>query len=164
MHIPPVILGLSPGTRYTGFGVLQGYELRDWGVKGFRGVWSDAKRTRARQVVGELMRRNAIEIVAMKRPHPSRTSPALTQLVEEMAELSARRGIMLCHYSIEDLLAHFAPGQHINKLQMAERLAAQHPILYPTLEAEKQRRNPYHMRMFEAVAAACLCLHRHDTH
>lgn len=163
MHTPLIILGLSPGTRCTGFAVLQGGELRDWGVKGFRGAWSRAKLRKATRTIGQLQLRHGVDIVAMKCPQPSRTSPALTHLVEEIAALSARRGLMLFEYSIEDILAHFAPGERINKARLAELVASQHPILYPTFEVEKQRKNPYHMRMFEAVAAASVCLHHQDT-
>ena len=80
-----------------------------------------------------------------------------------MKRLTRKKGVSLRQYGIAELEAALASGERINKAQLAERIAARYPILFPELQGEKRNKNPYHMRMFEAVALAALCHQRTRT-
>jgi type VI protein secretion system component VasA len=47
-------------------------------------------------------------------------------------------------------------------MEMAKLVASEYPILYHELEKERSHRNPYYIRMFEAVALGSACLHQLD--
>jgi hypothetical protein len=50
-----------------------------------------------------------------------------------------------------------APGSKLNKRKLAELLAAMYPALVYDFQREAENRNPYRVRMFEAVALAAVC-------
>ncbi|MEM2146702.1 MAG: hypothetical protein QW279_15170, partial [Candidatus Jordarchaeaceae archaeon] len=45
-----------------------------------------------------------------------------------------------------------SPKEKINKKQMAELVASEYPFLFHLFEKEKKNKNPYAIRMFEAIA------------
>jgi len=100
------------------------------------------------------------DVLSIKMLHPSRTSPNLNQLVNRIKELSRRKGLKVYQYSIKELEDFFYPEGRINKRQLAEIIASRYTILSHELKREKAHRNPYHIRMFEAVALGSICLHR----
>ena len=64
---PLKILGLNPGTRYLGMAVFQGPELRDWGVKTFKGQWSKEKLKKIKEIVSDLISRYDLNTLAIKK-------------------------------------------------------------------------------------------------
>ena len=69
------ILGINPGTRYLGFAVFCGPELRDWGVKVATGPCSRQKMEKLKKIVLGLIGQYKPEVLAIKKLHPSRSSP-----------------------------------------------------------------------------------------
>lgn len=59
-------------------------------------------------------------------------------------------------YSIDDIEQFFSPERNINKSKLAELICQRHPVLRHELEREQDNYNPYHVRMFEAVALATM--------
>ena len=161
---PITILGINPGSRYIGMAVFRGPELRDWRVKVIKGKWSKEKTAKALTIISGFIERYQPKALAIKRLHRSRSSPELDRLVVKIKALSRRKGMKLREYSIEDLEACFCPGERSNKKKMAESVASQYPVLFPELMKERSNKNPYHLRMFEAVALGARCFHYLDKH
>ena len=143
-----------------GIAVFYGPELRDWYVKNMEGRWSTKKMEKTRMILSNLMGRHGPNVLAIKQIHPSRTSPNLNRLVSAMKEMAKKSGLRVCEYSIQDLEKFFYPEERINKRELAEIVASEYPVLFHELNREKGHRNPYHTRMFEAVALASVCFHQ----
>ena len=154
---PLKILAINPGTRYLGIALLEEGELLDWEVKAVKGKWSKSKQETVISIISELMEQFRPEAVAMKKIHPSRTSCNLTRLVDRMVFLVKRKRLKLCRYSIGELESFFSPHEKANKNELSELVASAFPVLHHELAKEKSLKNPYRIRMFEAVALATLC-------
>jgi len=161
---PPKILGISPGTRYMGVALFWGSELVDWRVKNMEGRWSKGKMEKAMKLISRSIEQYQPDVLSIKMLHPSRTSPNLNRLVNRIKELSRRKGLKVYQYSIKELEGFFHPEGRINKRQLAEIIASRYTILSHELKREKAHRNPYHIRMFEAVGLCSICLHRLEKH
>jgi hypothetical protein len=159
---PLKILVINPGTRYLGIALFEGSELLDWGVKVIKGKWSREKMEMAKKTVSILMDCWGPDILAIKLLHRARSSRNLKGFVAKVKELSKRRGLKIYQYSIKELEDFFSPEEKINKRKLAEIIASQHPELLPELEKERSHKNPYHLRMFEAVALGSMCSHQLD--
>jgi hypothetical protein len=151
------ILGINQGTRYMGLAVISGTALRDWKVKTLKGKWSRAKLKHALRMIGGLLNHYQPSAIAMKRLAPCRSSRSLQTLTANIRKVAKAKRIKTFEFSISDLRRHHSGEEMIrNKKQLAEVLATQYPDLYFELEKEKRNRNPYYMRMFEAVALAAM--------
>lgn len=160
---PLTIIGINPGTRYLGICVLSGSELRDWRIKALKGKWSKEKMEKIKGIVSGLIKCYEPDALAIKKLNPNRSSLNLNMLVAGTLELAKRKGLKVLRYSIKDIEAFFS-DERINKKKLAEIIASQHPVLFNELNKEKTQRNPYYIRMFEAVALASVCLHQLDKH
>jgi Holliday junction resolvasome RuvABC endonuclease subunit len=159
---PLRILGLNPGSRYLGMAVFQGPELRDWGVKVVKGRWSKAKLKKIKEIVLRTIDQYGVNILAVKRLHPSRSSTNLQGLVAELTCLSRRKGLKIFFYSLQELESWFSKGKRINKKTLAVMLAQEYPPLYYELEKERKNRNPYFWRLFEAVALGAVGYYQNE--
>jgi len=156
------ILGINPGTKYTGFAVFWGPELRDWGVKTFKGRWSKEKMKRIREVISGYIHQYSINILAIKKLHPSRCSANLKKLVIEIKNYCRRKGLKIFSHSIQELEAYFSKEKKINKKALAEIMALEYPALFHELEKERRNKNPYFWRLFEAVALGSACCYQNE--
>ena len=155
------IIGINPGTRYIGFSIFYGFELRDWGVKNLPGRWSKDKLKKTMNIISDIIGHNEPNIISIKQLHPSRSSHNLNQLVSGIKELSKRKHLKVYQYSIDDMKAFFH-SERINKRLLAEMVTSDYPVLYYELKKEKAIMNPYYVRMFEAVALGSICLNYLD--
>jgi len=155
-HVPS-ILAINPGTRYLGMAAFRGRELEDWRLKVIRGADPPAKLRRTRLTVEAWMRRYQPRYLAIKRLHPSRSSPALKRLAAMISRSAVRRGLNVRQYSIDEVESLLASGAKINKRGIGELIASAYPVLFHELNRERASRNTYHIRMFEAVALGLVC-------
>ena len=156
------IIGINPGTRYLGIALFQGPELWDWRIKVFEGRWTKAKMEKIKEAILGFIKRYDPDVMAIKKLHPSRSSPNLKKLVANIKELSRRKGLKVCQYSIKELESFFNPEEKINKKGLAEVIASEYPVLSHEFSKEKSNKNAYHIRMFEAVALGAVCFHQLD--
>jgi Holliday junction resolvasome RuvABC endonuclease subunit len=161
---PPRILAVNPGSRYIGIAVFRGFELSDWGVKVVSGKTPSGKLASVRAILRDCVERYDPDVLAIKRLHRSRSSRRLNDLVKTIKQLCRRRGIKIYQYSIQDVKGALCPPGRANKRKLAEVLAATYPVLAHELQRERQRRNPYHVRMFEAVALGTACYRQIENH
>ena len=161
---PLKIIGINPGSKYLGIAIFQGSDLRYWSIKTLKGKWSKEKIEKAKEILSDLFVRYDIGVLAIKKLHRSRSSPNLNKLVAKIKEFSKRKGLRVYQYSMRDLEKFFSPDEKINKKQMAELIASEYSFLLQVLEKEKRNKNPYAIRMFEAIALGIRCFHQLDKH
>jgi len=151
------IIGISPGTRYVGYAVFYGSELRDWGVRNIGDRSSKGKTAKAVAFISSLMDQHGADVLSLKAIHPSRSSASLDRLVNRIADLSVSNGLAIHRYSIGELEGFFRPEEKMNRKALAEMVASLYPVLFCELDSEKALMDPYHIRMFEAVALGSIC-------
>lgn len=156
-HEPLRILAVNPGGRYLGIAAFRGPELLDWGVKSVSGDTLRQRLAAASDILLDLTNQYKPDALAIKALHDNRSSPRLDRLIEQIEELARRKKIKLRRYSIQALKDLLCPGAKINKRKLAEHLVAMYPALAYDLEREKEHKNPYRVRMFEAVALGTVC-------
>jgi len=156
------ILAVNPGSRYLGIAFFQGVELRDWKVKILKGEWSREKMEKAKKIVSFLIDYWRPNVLVIKLLHPSRSSRNLKILVAKIKVLSKKRGLKVYQYSIKEIEDFFFTKEKMNKRKLAEMVASRYTELIPQFEKEKNHRNPYHIRMFEAVALGATCSYKLD--
>jgi Holliday junction resolvasome RuvABC endonuclease subunit len=159
---PLKIIGINPGSKYLGIAVFHGSDLRYWAIKTLRGKWSKEKIGKSKEILSDIINRYELNVLAIKKLHPSRSSKNLNQLVTKTKEFSKRKDLRVYEYSMRDIEKFFFPEKKINKKQLAELIASEYPFLFQVLEKEKKNRNPYAIRMFEAIALGIRCFHQLD--
>jgi hypothetical protein len=82
--------------------------------------------------------------------------------VTRIKEISKRKGIKVYQYSIKDLEEFFIQDDKLNKKNLAEAIVSENPALFHELQKEKAHKNPYYIRVFEAVALASVCFYQLD--
>jgi Holliday junction resolvasome RuvABC endonuclease subunit len=159
---PLKIIGINPGTRYLGIAVFQGPELMDWRIKVLKGKWSKEKMKKAIEIISGFIERYEPGVLAIKKLHPSRRSLNLVQLVAKIKEFSRRKGLKVYQYSIKDVEEFFVGEDKLNKKNLVEVIVSENPALFHELQKEKAHKNPYYIRVFEAVALASVCFYQLD--
>lgn len=153
------ILAINPGTRYIGFAVFYGQELRDWGTKVVKGKWSAKKKEKLKKIVQSLIDQHQPDAIAIKKLHPSRSSRQLNSFLNEIKLIMEEASLPIYEYPIKYLESYFSPGRPINKSMLAELLVLRYPVLYSELKREDLKNNRYYLWMFEAVALGIICIH-----
>ncbi|MBI1912115.1 MAG: crossover junction endodeoxyribonuclease RuvC [Deltaproteobacteria bacterium] len=154
------ILAINPGTRYIGFAVFYGPELRDWGTKVVKGKWSAKKKEKLKNIVQSLIDQHQPDAIALKKLHSSRSSRQLDSFISAIKVIAGKRGLPGYEYPIKYIEAYYSPSEQLNKRKLAELLAQNHPDLYYELNSEGSSNNRYYFWMFEAIALGTICLHQ----
>jgi hypothetical protein len=149
------ILAINPGTRYLGIAFFNDTELREWGIKVIKG-----KKTEG--LLLELINRFSINVVTLKKLHPSRTSPALRTLVSSIGQIAKGHNLPLYDFSIGEIKEELLTPDQKNKTALMQEVALRHPFLFQEMQREEKNRNPYLIRMFEAIALGIVCFNRLD--
>jgi Holliday junction resolvasome RuvABC endonuclease subunit len=157
---PPRILAINPGTRYVGFAAFRGPELLDWGVRVITAKTPRGKVKAAGAILVEAIERYGSDTLVIKRLHRSRSSACLDGLSRSIRQLARPRKLQLREYSIAQVIAALCPQESVNKRQLAEHVTAIYAVLAHDFKRELANRNPYYLRMFEAVALGAVCWDR----
>ena len=161
---PIKILAINPGARYLGIAIFRGAELRDWRVKVAGGKWSEKKVKNIKGIILSLIDKYEPSVLAIKKLNPCRSSSNLTRLTNEIKNLVKKKGLRVYQYSLNDLESFFSPKNKINKKKMSDIVTREYTALCHELKKEKSNKNPYYIRMFEAVALGLVCFHKLDRH
>ena len=154
----PTVLAIVPGSRYVGFAILCGRELKDWGIRVVKRRTPEEKLNYGNKLLASLLEEWRPNVLAIKNLHPSRSSASLNQLAGAMTNLARSMGLRVCRYPLERVEAGLCGTGKASKAKLAARICEAYPFLSRELERERTSRNPYHTRMFEAVALALTCL------
>jgi Holliday junction resolvasome RuvABC endonuclease subunit len=154
------IIGINPGTRYLGIAVFQDWNLLDWRIKLLDGKWSKKKIDRVIDMICEYVELYELNTIVLKKVHPSRSSKNLGLLVSQIKSLAKRKKMKVYEYSIKELEEIFLRDERHNKKNLVEKMVSDYPFLIHELEKERAHKNPYHIRMFEAVALGAACFQK----
>lgn len=146
------IVCLNLGTRYVGLAAFQDQNLLDWRVKTFSGKWSKTKERRILTSIRDYLSGYQPKLAILKVIDPRRSSRALSQLESAVAALLKGEGIRIRRHTLEDLKSFLPTNARRNRRSLAEEVARRHPAIGRELQKERDNRNPYYQRMFEAVA------------
>ena len=156
-----VTLGISVGTLSMGLAVFKGTELVHWRVKTFKGKWNKKKMEMVVSRVAKYVKRYEVAYVALKVPHRSRSSRSLNKLIDAINEFAKEDGIKINSFTIEEIEKKFCPkGMRRNKQLLIEYTLAVYPYVTPEYNREKRSKNPYYLKLFEAILAAKLYTER----
>lgn len=142
-------VGISLGTRVMGVAVILEGTLLVWEIKRFTGAWSEMKRKKIITVVGSIISRYHVSGIAIRVPHQSRSSLALSSLIRDIKETYQKRNIVVL--TGEDFRTRMLLRDKWNKRNRARYLVD----IFPELSALT---HPYYDKLFEAVAAALISL------
>jgi Holliday junction resolvasome RuvABC endonuclease subunit len=155
---PPTVLAVNPGSRYLGLAVFCGQELIDWGIRVIKKRNPEEKLELAKGIVSRVISQHEVKIIAIKRLHPSRTSVNLERLAAALSALASSMGLRVYQYPLEQVEKVICGTEKISKKKLAKTICETYSFLERELEKEMSSRNPYHTRMFEAVALGLTCL------
>ena len=155
------ILAINPGTRYIGFAVFFGPELRDWGTKVVKGKWSARKKEKLKNIVLSFIDQHRPDAIAIKKLHPSRSSRQLDSFVSEIKLIAEETGLPAYEYSIKYLEAYCSKSKSLNKIKLAKIIAERYPVFYNELKREGSKTH-YYFWMIEAVALGSICFDQLD--
>jgi hypothetical protein len=145
---PNIILGISPGTRAMGWAVLSDGELVDWGVKNFKGKWSQQSEEKSLQFIVNMLNDYMITTLAIKRINPSKSSSGLDRLYSHI--------IATAHLNQIEIKS--ASNMEIKKSQKNIRNMKQLlPVLsirFPELNNDKKIGRVQNIKFHEAIAVA----------
>lgn len=146
---PIIILGLSPGTRVLGYALISDGELLDWGVKGFKGRWTEQRPGKVKSVVQDLVDKFQIAHLALKISDTVQRTRNLDDVYARLTTFAKRKKLPLTTYSIEKLKQNC--GRTKNKREILRFVQQYFPELagYPSIEIREPN-----FRMFEAIAVA----------
>ena|SRR5215217_2760041 len=148
------ILGISPGTRSIGIAVFSGSELIEWQVKSFKIRWSKEKLNLILKCIDSLCEYFKIEAIAIKEPNPLQTTDHTTLLMQSITALVRAKRLKLYRYGIADLKKHANSNLMQKKDDILEIMTEKYPMLRREYLKERNSVRPYHVKMFEAIAAA----------
>ncbi len=152
------ILAVNPGSRYVGIAVYHGLELVDWAVRSIRDKSPKTKLDQLKSILSEITETHGVNCLAVKALHPARTSKYLKLLAAAVKDWAKESSCIVREYGIKEIETSLMPSGRLNKSRLMGEVAAAHPFLYPELDGERKNRNPYLVRMFEAVALGMRCL------
>lgn len=132
-------------------------ELIDWRVRGVRIAGAQARLDYTMSLIDNLIEQHRPVVLALKKLHPRRSSPMLDQLVKCVSALARKRHIRLYHLSIAEMGRCLVKARRVNKRLLCEKAVAVYPSLARELDAERVARNPYHVRVLEAVVLGMAC-------
>jgi hypothetical protein len=156
------VLAVNPGSRYVGVAIFRGLDLYDWRVRTVSERSMEAKAAAVTGLLAGIIDRYDVNMLVVKKIHPSRSSKNLEHIVGKIRGLARTQDVDFRELTIEDVEGRIDSEPIRNKRLLMDKVAARYPDLYLELEREKRNKNPYLVRMFEAVALGVACLHETD--
>lgn len=156
------ILSMVLGTRYIGVARLKGSDLQDWFVKSLNGKSVKEKITYLIKITTDYLQRFNIDAFAIKKLHPSRSSPTLNKLSESIKSVARNDHLSIIEYPISTIERSLLIGKTNKKLLIDEVLRI-YPVIYHDYEREQNNKSRYLTRMFEAIALGVVCNQTLDT-
>lgn len=150
------ILGISPGTRTMGLGVIRNGELVEWQVKSFKGSWSKEKLKLILETIENLCDHFQVTDVALKVVSPLHSSKNLLVLTDRISDLAKKNKVRIYKFTGQDLKQKVGSQGKNSLNDLMESITHTYPVLKREYLKERNNLNPYYLKMFEAIAAAGL--------
>ena len=150
------ILAINPGSRYLGLALFNGSELKEWMVKTLQYKSLRERLCATEEILYDLIEHEDIDMLVIKKLHPSRSSPNLQKLTDRIKKVAEIKNLAILEYPLSTIKQFFFPSVKSNKKALIEEMTLQYSFLHRVKEKEKKNRNKYFVRMFEAVALGTL--------
>jgi hypothetical protein len=151
-----VILAISPGTKSLGIVVVKNNQLMGWHTKTYPGKWTKSKSKLMLQAIYNLAKYYEVTTLIIKRVDPIRSSDHLLSLVEKIKAQASEQKLHVKDYSIYDLQEFCDHARNIQRA-IADSVVEIFPELKYEYLQDRNNRNPYYYKMFEAALAAYRC-------
>ena len=146
------ILSISLGTRDCGVAVLSHGQLIHWKTHSFHERWSDEKLEAMMLRFDRYITRYRVQYVVIKIPPATHHSNSFLRLLKRLSyHVQVRGCVVVCKTKAK--IKKFVP-EVTNTETLMEYVTRHYPILLPEQAQELLGRQPYHLKMFEAVLAA----------
>jgi hypothetical protein len=136
---------------------MRGLELWEWRIKVVRAPQEDERLAQFRSVIEAVLAKHRPTHIAVKLLPECKVSPLLGRIFDLLRDLASEHGITIKEYPLDTLKRNLVQGKLKSKRQMANELASMYPTLHPVLANLTKTKTYYHIRVFEAVAAARVC-------
>lgn len=154
------VLGISLGTHHVGIAVVSDTNLLYWRTRKFKGAWSPQRLEKILSLIWSTARRYDITAIAVKVPPRGHLSKGLKELVLAIGTTTSEHNVDLKPYRIQEL-KQFLSKKSLNKKALMLLVCNKYPFLERNYHQELANRQPYHIKMFEAVLAGmCLAAER----
>jgi hypothetical protein len=146
------ILGISLGAKRTGIAIISYGTLIHWQLHTFFGTWCDKKSQRILDRYEKYIRKYGAKRVAIKIPPETHHSPAIITLLKELLERCQYHGCMVEYKTKTEIKQHIPEVE--NPTALIQYVTNRFPILTLEQQKELQNKQPYQIKMFEAVLMA----------
>lgn len=153
----PNIMGLSFNTRNLGLAVINQNQLVDYSSKLHKSKWSLQKKDMILSSLVTCIETYNIKRVALSIPFKWNQTKYFSELLNAIVALFQMRKIPVATYSPNEIFLAFPTI----KKRSLKKLIAELNLLYPELgtycEKERNNKNKYYYKMFEAIGVASIC-------
>jgi RNase H-fold protein (predicted Holliday junction resolvase) len=151
-HITTV-LGISPGTRFTGIAVFRHGELIEYQTKTFTGKVSKIKLQRIHNTIEEIINGYAVDAIVIKIPKGRTKHKGVKQIIADIEKMAAKKHLQVFRCNISGLKQACLSDKNTNRQDLAEYLMQKYPDELSFVRHCGYNRHTYYGKMFEAVAA-----------
>jgi len=148
---PNIILGISPGTRSIGFAVMSDGELIDWGLKSFKGKWTNSRKKKILTLLERFVEDYQINSIRVKINKTTQVSHNLEMIYLLIEKCCLERKIELKEIDIEEIKLNCSGSG--NKIEMVQYLTAKYPELNIN-QSLKTLKNQ--LRQYEAIGVTIM--------
>jgi hypothetical protein len=146
------ILGISIGTRRNGIAIIVTGELKEAQIHTFNERWSKWKLAAIVAIFARYIQQYHIEQVVIKPPKYSHYSLSLKHLLKAVDAYVKSKGCLVEYMNLPQIKQH--EPEIRTKLHLRELVVSRYPILKQEFIKDSRNRQPYYVKLFEAVMVA----------
>lgn len=152
------VVGISLGTRQLGIALFRQGQLSDWRIYSFKYAWSAFKKKQILRCVETIVKREQATMVALKISETEKQTPYFKELLADIEQLLFHHHIPCYCFTLPQLKSLVPIEHQKNKAAFMEGIMMLYPELRIEFQKERTNHNSYYVKIFEAIAAARLCL------
>lgn len=150
-----MILAVSLSSRVLGLALLKDGELIDYKARLFKDRWREEKSSQMLAEVRRWLEDFNPNHVAFMLPRKTHKTTQAKLLYDHIKILARHFGLDFHSFSYQTL-SYFCPDCKAKKRRLMQVLAERYPELYFPYQKELRNKKKYHIKVFEALAAALL--------
>jgi hypothetical protein len=147
-----VVLGISIGTRRNGIAVIKKEQLEIAQIHSLNERWSKSKIAAIVSQYDKYVRQFEVSKIIIKVPKPSHFSLALKQLLKAVDTYVKKQGCLVQYITIKDIKTA-QPSIRVRR-DLRTFVVDKYPVLIHEMNKDIKNRQPYYMKLFEAVVIA----------
>ncbi len=141
-----IILGISPGSRTTGYAIMSDGELVDWGEKQFKSNCNNQRVIQLQKMMKRILEDYNISHLAIKRVNPTKSSIKLDQVYSLFKSFSSMHHLKFSSSGNKEIKASCSKAKNKKEVIMYIRQK------YPEMGYLPITSTSNHFRVYEAIA------------